>query len=138
MDSITDPAEKEILVDPFKSDAPYTTAARRNFYDIARKHLNSRFDREGSLVDIERIQQYFCLDDDEFAYFCLELVFFTPEEGIKIDDKYLRQKVENVDGYKVPKTLAPILKAFIRKNDGDLGMKESLTPQMKSIAATLA
>ncbi|GMN58285.1 hypothetical protein TIFTF001_027382 [Ficus carica] len=136
MDSITDPAEKVMLVDPFKS-ADSNTTNRRNFHEIMRKHLNSRFNRDGSLVDIERIQQYFCLHDDEFKNFCWELLCFTPEEGMKIDDKYLRQKVENVDGYKVPKTLAPILKAFIRKNNGHLGMKESLTPQMKSIAATL-
>ena len=78
MDSITDPAEKVMLVDPFKSVAHFNTTARRNTYDIVRKYLNSRFDREGSLVDIERIQQYFCLDDDEidYRYFCVEFVLF--------------------------------------------------------------
>ncbi|GMN69892.1 hypothetical protein TIFTF001_038936 [Ficus carica] len=137
MDSITD-AEKVMLADPFKSALPFNTSSRRNARDSLRKYLNSRIDREGSVVDIERIQQIFCLDRGvDYDSFCWELLYFTPDQCLKIDDKFLRQKVENVEGYKIPKTLAPILKTFICKNNGDLGMEESLTPQMKSIAATL-
>ena len=127
MDSITD-AENVMLADPFKSALPFSTS----------RYLNSSFDREGSIVDIERIQQIFCLDRGvDYDSFCWELLHFTPDEGLKIDAKFLRQKAENVDGYKIPKTLTPILKTFSRKN-GDLGLEESLTPQMKSVAATLA
>ncbi|GMN58284.1 hypothetical protein TIFTF001_027383 [Ficus carica] len=137
MDKLTE-EEKEMLLDPFKSAYPHNTTYRRSTHDIARKYLNSRFKPEGSISDIDRIQQFFSLErGNVYDCLCLELLYFTPDEGIKINDKYLRQKVENVDGYMVPKTLAPILKTFIRKNNGDLGMEESLTAQMKSIAATL-
>ncbi|GMN58283.1 hypothetical protein TIFTF001_027381 [Ficus carica] len=137
MDKLTE-EEKEMLLDPFKSAHPRNTTHRRRIHDFARKYLNSRFKRDGSIADIDRIQQYFSLErGNDYDFFCSELLTFTPDEGIKINDKYLRQKVENVDGYMVPKTLAPVLKTFIRKNNGDLGMKESLTPPMKSIAATL-
>ncbi|KAF4357547.1 hypothetical protein G4B88_026926 [Cannabis sativa] len=44
-----------------------------------------------------------------------------PKEGLKLDEKYLRQKVVDIKGYKVPLTLAHILKTLLhRYTESDL------------------
>ena len=107
--------ERNSLVDPFGCEDPKHNSRRvasHNRY----AELNSRFDHKGiSVDDIGRIQQFFTFGSDELVNFRHELQFFTPSEGLKIDDKYLRQKVEDVDGYLVPKTLVPILKTLLHK-----------------------
>ncbi|EXB40980.1 hypothetical protein L484_020715 [Morus notabilis] len=150
-DMLTEP-ENEMLLDPFGFKNPSDKVFRSNSYKEYRR-FNSRFDREGSIEDIDRIKQFFYFERknifrriferfremDDFEMFLEELRYFTPEEGLLklLDDKYLRQKVEDVDGYMVPNTLAPILKTLLGKYGKDLVGRENLTSAMKSIASTM-
>lgn len=150
-DMLTEP-ENEMLLDPFGFKNPLDKVFRSNAYKEYRR-FNSRFDREGSIEDIDRIKQFFYFERkniimrffqrfremDDFEMFLEELRYFTPEEGLLklLDDKYLRQKVEDVDGYMVPNTLAPILVTLLGKYGKDLVGKENLTSAMKSIASTM-
>lgn len=72
-----------------------------------------------------------------------ELGSFYPTEGLMklLHDKFLRQQLENVGGYVVPRTLAPVLGTLLR-NYQDLGRGEwfsysNITPTMKSVVVTL-
>ncbi|XP_062079361.1 uncharacterized protein LOC133783738 [Humulus lupulus] len=101
------------------------------------KTANSRFHQLGSIEDFDTMKEFFQEFGSLITDFNNELYYYNAEEGLKIDEKYLRQEVIEVDGkYKVPKTLAPILKTLIDKY-GDLGGDSSLTPQMKSVTITV-
>ncbi|GMN57952.1 hypothetical protein TIFTF001_027059 [Ficus carica] len=132
VDGLTEP-EKQLLINPIGSHKAW----RRNLWAYCRQ-ANSWFDRKGSIEeDIDRTQRLFHINYEDLGMFGGELACFAVEEGLlKLDEKYLRQKVEDVGGYMVPKTLAPILKTSLRKY-GDLSGYESLTPAMKSVTSTL-
>ncbi|GMN43090.1 hypothetical protein TIFTF001_012299 [Ficus carica] len=104
-------SEREMLIDPFGFNDSQKKVYRRNSYN---------------------------LNDQGFGNFLFELKYFTPEEGLLklLGEKYLRQQVENVDGYMIPETLARIFRKVLLKY-GDLGGKRSLTPAMRSVTATL-
>ncbi|XP_062118292.1 uncharacterized protein LOC133831903 [Humulus lupulus] len=129
--------EKEKLLQPWTLWGE-NFSFRRSTYDYY-KNANSRFHQLGSIEDFETISEFFQKFDslvrDDFDD---ELFFYTPKEGIEIEEKYLRQKVREVDGkYKVPNTLTPILKTLLDGYEGDLGEDSSLSPAMKSVTATL-
>ncbi|EXB89652.1 hypothetical protein L484_018755 [Morus notabilis] len=140
MDELTQ-QEEEMLIHPFGFD-DHMSNNRRSRY-LYYQQLNSRFNLEGSNEDVDKLVQFFLLNaksDDDFQNFDNELWYFTPEEegGLLklLEDKYLRQEVVDVDGYMVPKRLAPVLKAFLHKY-GDLRGEKSLSSAMKSITSTL-
>ena len=127
--------EKQILTNPFgftnDNKIMYTSV-----HASVREH-NSRFEREGSVEDIDWIQPLFHFDSHDFRNLNEEVFYFVLSEGLKVDEKYMRQKVIEVDGYMVPNTLAPILQTLLVKHGGDLGGNPNLTSGMKSVAATV-
>lgn len=133
VDGLTEP-DKQLLINPFGS----VEAWRRIYFWGYFRSANSWFDRKGSIEeDIDRTRRLFHISYSDLSLLGDELDNFTVEEDLlKLDEKYLRQKVEDVGGYMVPKTLAPILKTSLRKY-GDLGGRKSLSREMKSVTSTL-
>ncbi|GMN39157.1 hypothetical protein TIFTF001_008392 [Ficus carica] len=103
------------------------------------KESNFPFDQKGSREDIERLEQFFRLESLDLYKILHEFRYFSLEGGLMklLDDaKLSRQNVEDVKGYMIPRTLAPILRTLLRKYGKDLGVRHSkLTPRMKSIGA---
>ncbi|PON98113.1 hypothetical protein TorRG33x02_061870 [Trema orientale] len=134
--------ENEVLTDPHGAGHPssYKTflEERYNFY---RRENSPLFDRElRSIEDIEKINQFPRFGVTDLANLIMELRLYSPRKGLKLDEKYLRQKVVDVEGYMVPITVAPILKALVHKYDQlNLfgGGHTRLTNAMKSVIATL-
>ncbi|XP_060974308.1 uncharacterized protein LOC115695540 [Cannabis sativa] len=92
-----------------------------------------------SIEKIYQINHFPSFTSDDFKNFFWELVCYRPKEGLKLDEKYLRQKVVDIKGYKVPLTLAHILNTLLhRYTESDL-FGESVwnwTPGIKSVFAT--
>ncbi|PON98111.1 C1-like [Trema orientale] len=130
--------EKEILIDPYALVYPLSIKTQmeedHSFYCRENSPL---FDHElPSTEDIEKINQFPRFGESDASNFFLELRVYRPKEGLKLDEKYLRQKVVDVQGHIVPVTVAPILKTLLHKHGSDLfcGL---LTREMKSVIATL-
>ena len=134
--------EKEKLIDRYTFDRPSSFTTRLNErYSFYRRQNSPLFDHElRSTEDIDKINQSSRFGLRDYASFINELVYYRPREGLKLDEKYLRQKVVNFEGYLVPITLAPVLETLLHKNlASDLfgsGLS-SLTHPMKSVIATL-
>ncbi|KAM6554991.1 hypothetical protein CsatB_015753 [Cannabis sativa] len=92
-----------------------------------------------SIEKIYQINHFPSFTSIDFNNFFIELVSYRPKEGLKLDEKYLRQKVVDIKGYKVPLTLAHILNTLLhRYTESDL-FGESVwnwTPGIKSVFAT--
>ncbi|PON98105.1 hypothetical protein TorRG33x02_061790 [Trema orientale] len=133
--------ENERLVDPYAFGHPSSFKTNlEERYSFYRRENSPLFDHElPSIEDINRINQFFRFGSTDFLNFILELRYYTPKEGLKLDERYLRQKVADVEGYMVPITVAPILKTLLHKHGSDLfgGGHASLTCGMKSVTATL-
>ncbi|KAM6554990.1 hypothetical protein CsatB_015752 [Cannabis sativa] len=92
-----------------------------------------------SIEKIYQINHFPSFTSNDFYNFFIELLCYRPKEGLKLDEKYLRQKVVDIKGYKVPLTLAHILKTLLhRYTESDL-FGESVwnwTPGIKSVFGT--
>ncbi|KAF4371221.1 hypothetical protein F8388_020948 [Cannabis sativa] len=92
-----------------------------------------------SIEKIYQINHFPSFTSNHFKNFFFELLYYRPKEGLKLDEKYLRQKVVDIKGYKVPLTLAHILNTLLhRYTESDL-FGESVwnwTPGIKSVFAT--
>ncbi|XP_062076898.1 uncharacterized protein LOC133781826 [Humulus lupulus] len=133
--------ENEILLHPWMITL-IQSFNHRIFKHDNYKNANSRFHQLGrSIEDFETITEFFQKFDSLAKGFDNEILWYAREDGIsKVEDKYLRQEVMEVDGkYKVPKTLAPILKTLLDNycGGGDLGGRSWLSPAMKSVCATI-
>lgn len=106
----------------------------RSFHEYFRSH-NSRFERECYDEEIDWIKQFFHFNSNDFDHLIGESKL-TDLKEVKEDEMYLRQKVIDVGGYMVPKTLAPILRTLLGKH-GDLGGKTILTSGIKSVTAII-
>ncbi|EXB37068.1 hypothetical protein L484_020859 [Morus notabilis] len=86
---------------------------------------NSRFDANGSVEDIERLAHFFRFENADGENYLAELGRFYPAEGQMklLDDKFLRQQLENVGGYVVLRTLAPVLGTIISDWGGRLELE---------------
>ncbi|XP_062074867.1 uncharacterized protein LOC133778864 [Humulus lupulus] len=110
------------------------------YCDVCEEERNSDF-RVYNYSNCRYVAHIHCLvpqfDNLPWMDFYWELYYYTPKEGIEIEEKYLRQNVRKVDAkYKVPNTLAPILKTLLDSYGGDLGGDSSLSSAMKSVTAT--
>ncbi|PON98112.1 C1-like [Trema orientale] len=133
--------ENEILTDTYAFGRPssYKTQQKEK-YRFYRRENSPLFHHElPSIEDIGKINQFSAFGATDLSNFIMELQFFRPRKGLKLDEKYLRQKVVDVHGYMVPITVAPILKTMLHKHESSLfgcGYT-SLTRGMKSVTATL-
>ncbi|XP_062073477.1 uncharacterized protein LOC133777757 [Humulus lupulus] len=111
------------------------------YYKFLHRENSPLFDHDLlSIEDIYKIHRVSRFDEAEFENFWRELIFNNALNNLKFDDKYLRQKVVDVEGYKVPITLVPILKTLLHKyEESDLFGSRVLssTPARKSVFATL-
>ncbi|XP_062079872.1 uncharacterized protein LOC133784592 [Humulus lupulus] len=112
------------------------------YYNFVRREINPPlFDHQlRSIENIYKINQFPSFGSDDFKSFFWELLCYRPREGLKLDEKYLRQKVVDIKGYKVPVTLAPILNTLLHQyTESDLfgARVSSWTPGMKSVLATM-
>ena len=132
MDRLTE-SEKKMLINPYHDSYPY-------IFGVIAHHSysqsNAFLDRKGSVEDIIMAPQIFHFRRGHFFDFFGELSFFSPTGGLKLNDNYLRQEVQDVNGYMVPKTLVPVLTTLLHKYR-DLGEDSSLSPEMKSVGSTL-
>ncbi|KAL5563227.1 hypothetical protein UlMin_032974 [Ulmus minor] len=127
--------EREQLRNPFDHSSSGEAYIKREYE--TRREENSRFEWKGDNQDIQRIQNLFNLSASDFqGNYLPEFWCFEAEEGLKMEEMYLKMNVVDVEGYQVPETLEPVLRTLLHKY-GDLGRRSRLTPQMKSIACTL-
>ncbi|KAF4357546.1 hypothetical protein G4B88_026925 [Cannabis sativa] len=140
-DTLTD-QDKALLSDPFTFgyssdvktyvDQMYKSCTQANYL---------LFDNQfrSSIEKIYQINHFPSFTSNDYQNFFSELLLYRPKEGLKLDEKYLRQKVVDIKGYKVPLTLAHILKTLLHQyTESDL-FGESVwnwTPGIKSVFAT--
>ncbi|KAF4363345.1 hypothetical protein G4B88_002092 [Cannabis sativa] len=140
-DTLTD-QDKALLSDPFTFgyssdvktyvDQMYKSCTQANYL---------LFDNQfrSSIEKIYQINHFPSFTSNDYQNFFSELLLYRPKEGLKLDEKYLRQKVVDIKGYKVPLTLAHILNTLLHQyTESDL-FGESVwnwTPGIKSVFAT--
>ncbi|KAL5574106.1 hypothetical protein UlMin_023703 [Ulmus minor] len=130
MESLTD-AERKQLLNPYGD-----STGLKALHDKAREENSRRYERKDDGEDIHRIQNLFNITPSDINdSYMDEFWYFNSEEGLKFDERHLKMKVVDVEGYKVPRSLAPVLQTLLRQN-GDFVRKSRLRPEMKSIACT--
>ncbi|PON59238.1 hypothetical protein PanWU01x14_159930 [Parasponia andersonii] len=95
-----------------------------------------------STEDIHKISQFSRLSSTDVVIFILELRTYKPRQDLNLDEKYLRQKVVDVQCHMVPITVARILKTLLHKHGPDLfgggwRWQLGLSREMKSVITTL-
>ncbi|KAF4357557.1 hypothetical protein G4B88_026936 [Cannabis sativa] len=132
----------DTLIDPFTFDCSSQDKTDVDqFYKSYTQANYLLFDNQfrSSIEKIYQINHFPSFTSNHFKNFFWELLFYRPKEGLKLDEKYLRQKVVDIKGYKVPLTLAHILNTLLhRYTESDL-FGESVwnwTPGIKSVFAT--
>ncbi|XP_062079370.1 uncharacterized protein LOC133783747 [Humulus lupulus] len=126
----------------FGSSFEEVQAALEQHYNFLRREINAPlFDHQlRSIENIYKINHFPSFGSEDFKSLFWELLYYRPREGLKLDEKYLRQKIVDIKGYKVPVTLASILNTLLHQyTESDLfGPRvSSWTPGMKSVLATM-
>ncbi|PON98108.1 Zinc finger, RING/FYVE/PHD-type [Trema orientale] len=136
--------EKEVLLDPYDFGYPLSNKTQREEkHSFYYGHNSPLFDHElPSTEDIHKITQFSRLSSTDVIIFILELRTYKSRQGLHLDEKYLRQKVVDVEGCMVPITVARILKTLLHKHGSDLfgggwRWQLGLSREMKSVITTL-
>ncbi|KAM6574215.1 hypothetical protein CsatA_022542 [Cannabis sativa] len=135
--------DKEMLNDPFtfgSSSEDKTFVERR--YQFIKTEINAPIlDHQlFSIETIYNINEFPSFNSVDFWNFYWELRYYKHKSGMKLDDKYLGQKVVDINGYKVPITLAHILNTLLHYyTESDLfgARVANWTPGIKSVFATI-
>uniref|UniRef100_A0A803QFM2 Uncharacterized protein n=1 Tax=Cannabis sativa TaxID=3483 RepID=A0A803QFM2_CANSA len=132
-----------MLNDPFtfgSSSEDKTFVERR--YQFIKTEINAPIlDHQlFSIETIYNINEFPSFNSVDFWNFYWELRYYKHKSGMKLDDKYLGQKVVDINGYKVPITLAHILNTLLHYyTESDLfgARVANWTPGIKSVFATI-
>ncbi|XP_060973573.1 uncharacterized protein LOC133038932 [Cannabis sativa] len=133
--------DKKILNSPFayhlSSHDKTLVDARHSFYE---RNTSPLFDHQLRLIEnIYQVCRFPSFSSGDFQNFWRKLQYYRPKEGLKVDEEYLRQKIVDINGYKVPITLAHILNTlFHQYGESHLFGKwvSKQTTGVKSVLAT--
>ncbi|KAM6581714.1 hypothetical protein CsatA_005488 [Cannabis sativa] len=134
--------DNALLSNPFTFGS---SSQDKTYVDLAYKSCTQAnyllFDNQfrSSIEKIYQINHFPSFTSIDFNNFFFELVCYRPKEGLKLDEKYLRKKVVDIKGYKVPLTLAHILKTLLHQYTNSDLFGESVwnwTPGIKSVFGT--
>ncbi|KAL5548962.1 hypothetical protein UlMin_004193 [Ulmus minor] len=132
MESLTE-EERMKLRNPFPAWDKAAYKARHEFY----RDRNADLERKGDGEDIQRIQSLFNSHHFVDSYFKEFDHFIPDEDGLKLDERYLKMKVVDVKGYQVPHTLAPVFKTLLSKYPHfGRNSRYDFTPEMRSVLCT--